>query len=76
MQDICESMPPGPFDIILCRNLVFTYFEETLRREILRKLVARLREGGVLVSGVHESLPTSDHGLTAEAPAIYERTRA
>jgi chemotaxis protein methyltransferase CheR len=75
-QDICESMPPGPFDIILCRNLVFTYFEEILRREILRKLVARLREGGVLVSGVHESLPTNDLGLTAEAPAIYERTRA
>ena len=72
-RDIHESMPRGPFDIILCRNLVFTYFEEALQHEILRELVARLRQGGVLVSGVHESLPTGDFGLTAEAPAIYER---
>lgn len=75
-RDIRESMPRGPFDIILCRNLVFTYFEEAFQCEILRKLVARLREGDVLVTGVHESLPTSALGLTAEAPAIYERTRA
>jgi chemotaxis protein methyltransferase CheR len=74
-QDICESMPPGPFDIILCRNLVFTYFEETLQREILGKLAARLRGDGFLVSGAQESLPANDLGLTAEAPAIYKRTR-
>lgn len=72
-RDIRESMPQGPFDIVLCRNLVFTYFEDALQREILQKLVARLRLGGVLVTGVHESLPTDDFGLTAKASAIYER---
>jgi chemotaxis protein methyltransferase CheR len=75
-RDICESMPCGPFDIILCRNLAFTYFEEALQREILQKLLAGLREDGVLVTGLHESPPTSGLGLTAEAPAIYKRTCA
>jgi len=70
-QDIREWMPQGPFDIILCRNLVFTYFEEGLQREILQKLFARLRVGGVLVTGVHESLPSNNLDLAPEAPAIY-----
>ena len=29
LQDIRRSMPEGPFDLILCRNLVFTYFTAT-----------------------------------------------
>jgi chemotaxis protein methyltransferase CheR len=74
--DIRESMPRGPFDVILCRNLVFTYYDEALQREILLGLAARLRGGGVLVVGLHESLPATDLGLVARAPAIYERTRA
>ena len=73
--DIRDSMPEGPFDIVLCRNLVFTYFEEALQREILLELLARLRLGGVLVTGTHESLPAGDFGLTTEAPSIYERVR-
>jgi chemotaxis protein methyltransferase CheR len=72
-RDIRESMPEGPFDIILCRNLVFTYFDEALQGDILRELVGRLRKGGVFVIGAHESLPTGDFGLKEEAPAIYER---
>ena len=75
-RDIRASMPGGPFAMILCRNLVFTYFEEELQRAILRRLLARLRPGGVLVVGAHESLPGLDLGLRAVAPAIFERTRA
>jgi chemotaxis protein methyltransferase CheR len=74
-RDIRDSMPRGPFDIVLCRNLVFTYFEEALQLEILSEMLARLPEGGVLVTGVHESLPKGDFGLTAKVPAIYERVR-
>ena len=62
--------------MILCRNLVFAYFEEALQREILVKLLGHLRDGGVLVTGVHESLPSGDLGLATEVPAIYERTQA
>lgn len=56
-QDIRSAMPPGPLDIILCRNLVFTYFAESLQERILAGIATRLRRGGYLVIGAHENLP-------------------
>ncbi len=41
LQDIRPSMPDGPFDLILCRNLVFTYFDEALQRHISEQLRER-----------------------------------
>jgi chemotaxis protein methyltransferase CheR len=58
-QDIREELPPGLFHLILCRNLVFTYFSEELQGEILALLYSRLLPGGALVIGIHESLPAS-----------------
>jgi chemotaxis protein methyltransferase CheR len=55
--DARNAPPAGRFDLILCRYLVFTYFEENLQREILDRLTTALRPGGVLVLGTHESLP-------------------
>lgn len=75
-QDIREQMPDGPFHLVLCRNLVFTYFEEALQREILGEIVERLVPDGILVIGGHESLP---RGAAAVAPydnsrCIYRKT--
>lgn len=56
-QDIREAMPDGPFRIILCRNLMFTYFNESLQRKALERLAERLIPGGLLVTGIHETLP-------------------
>ena len=64
-QDIRMAMPPGPFDLVLCRNLVLTYFEPELQRRVLTNMTARLRPGGFLVIGAHESLP---EGITGYAP--------
>ncbi len=61
-QDLRAEMPGGPFDLVLCRNLAFTYFDPPLQRRILKDLAARLRPGGVLVIGGHESLP-DDTGM-------------
>jgi len=33
VQDIRERAPEGTFHLILCRNLVFTYFDENLQRQ-------------------------------------------
>lgn len=57
VQDLRKTLPDGPFDLILCRNLAFTYFSIDLQREILRHLDVRLSPGGLFVIGVHESLP-------------------
>lgn len=65
LQDIRDSMPEGSFDLILCRNLVFTYFDEELQREVLTELLGCLREPGFLVIGGHEVLPQS-HGALSQ----------
>jgi chemotaxis protein methyltransferase CheR len=55
--DIRSGPPDGPFDLILCRNLVFTYFDEDVQHETAVWLVNALRPGGALVLGAHEQLP-------------------
>lgn len=56
-QDIRKEMPDGSFHLILCRNLVFTYFEPALQQEILSGIIQRLVSGGILLIGKRESLP-------------------
>ena len=74
-QDIRRRMPPGPFDLILCRNLAFTYFDEAGQRRLARRLARRLRPGGVLVLGKHEALPYGCGVLVASEPklGLYRR---
>ncbi len=55
--DIREPAPDGPFDLVLCRNVAFTYFDEPLQRRVCRLLAAVLRPDGALVVGRHEALP-------------------
>lgn len=62
-QDIRTEMPAGPFDLVLCRNLAFTYFEPRLQWQVLRRLATRLRPDGFLVVGAHEALPDGTAGF-------------
>ena len=57
-------MPARRFDLILCRNLVFTYFSIDLQQQLLAELQLRLRAGGALVIGAHEALPGVAADLT------------
>jgi chemotaxis protein methyltransferase CheR len=63
VQDIREQTPEGPFHLILCRNLVFTYFDEALQRKILQTLAEKLAPGGALVIGKLEWLPDGQWGI-------------
>jgi len=36
--DIRDPAPSGPFDLVLCRNLAFTYFDLSLQREVAWRL--------------------------------------
>ena len=56
-QDLRAELPEGPFHLVLCRNVAFTYFAPPLQREVLARLMERLVPGGLLVIGAHESLP-------------------
>ena len=55
--DIRTEMPEGMFDLILCRNLVFTYFDRPTQTRLLKKMCTKLHKGGALVIGGHEKLP-------------------
>lgn len=55
-QDVRKEQPSGRFHLVLCRNLVLTYFEESLQRELLTEILERLEEGGSLVIGSKETL--------------------
>jgi chemotaxis protein methyltransferase CheR len=65
VQDIRESVPTGRFDLVLCRNLVFTYFDEPLQCALLARIKGLMQAGGALVIGIHEQLPDGITGLTA-----------
>lgn len=74
--DIRTIMPEGPFHLIACRNLAFTYFEEDLQAEVLSALLQRLEAGGGLVIGGHEALPGGPWPLVQPVPGlpIFEKT--
>lgn len=74
-EDIRARMPSGPFDLVLCRNLVFTYFNIERQRALAPKLASRLRVGGFFVIGSHEKLPADAAGFVPEPgpPGIYRR---
>ena len=59
-EDLRRSMPPGPFDLILCRNLAFTYFAPPLQQAALARLAEQMEAAGVLALGAHELLPATD----------------
>jgi chemotaxis protein methyltransferase CheR len=64
-QDLREAIPGGPFDLVLCRNVVLTYYAPPVQLAVMRRVVEHLRPGGTLVVGIHESLP---EGFASLAP--------
>jgi chemotaxis protein methyltransferase CheR len=75
-QDLRAELPDGPFHLVLCRNVAFTYFAPPLQREVLARIMERLVPGGLLVIGAHESLPEgAPHLERAAGPLpIFRRT--
>jgi chemotaxis protein methyltransferase CheR len=73
--DLRNSVPGETFDLILCRNLVFTYFDSALQKAVGKRLVDALKPGGVLITGVHEVPPADLAGLEAwsQRLAIYRK---
>ena len=57
LDDVRESRILRLFHLILCRNVAFTYFDDSLQLEVARRLAGRTVPGGALVLGAHESLP-------------------
>jgi len=62
----------GPFDAILCRN-VMIYFDRPTQQELVRRFVSLLRPGGYLIVGHSESIVAAGQGLRYIQPAVYAK---
>ncbi|HKP59425.1 MAG TPA: CheR family methyltransferase [Polyangiales bacterium] len=73
-QDLRRTMPSGPFHVILCRNLAFSYFELSEQHAVQRALVERLSSNGHLVIGLNETLPEAEQlEQLPQSPYIHRR---
>lgn len=74
-QDIRADAPRGPFDLILCRNMAFTYFDDERQRQVLAILARALGANGILVIGRRERLPAGGERLyrVPLAPGVYRK---
>jgi chemotaxis protein methyltransferase CheR len=72
--DVRTPPPDRAFDLVLCRNVAFTYFDAAGQREVATRLAAAMRPGAALVVGAHETLPdASGFDLWPRRPRIYRR---
>ena len=59
-RNIQKSLPDGSFQLIFCRNLLFTYYRKEHQEQFLKKLKPMLKPAGYLVIGSNEELPDTD----------------
>lgn len=62
----------GPLDIVFCRN-VMIYFEDALRRALVREFTRVLKPGGYLLVGHSESLVGMQGELETVRPSVYRK---
>jgi len=73
-QDIRFQTARGTFDLILCRNLVFTYFDDDLQRSIAGEIIGKLESGGFFIAGSNESIPDDLQRLSPyRMKGVYRR---
>ncbi len=62
----------GPFDLILCRN-VMIYFDKPTRERLVQRFSDLLAPGGHLFVGHSEGLNNLQHDLRYVQPAVYQK---
>lgn len=68
--DATRHVPPGPFDLVLCRNLLM-YLRTSTADALCRQLARALTPAGYLVLGKAER-PPSDLALTPIARCVHQ----
>ena len=69
--DVLDAPEPGPWDVVLCRNLAM-YLKPPAAERLWRGLAGVLRPGGLLVCGKAER-PDGVPGLSPVGPCVYLR---
>jgi chemotaxis protein methyltransferase CheR len=71
-QDLRLEAPEGPFALVACRNVAFSYFDDTGKCNALHIIADRLVPGGVLVIGLREKLPHNSE-FRALGDCLFEK---
>jgi chemotaxis protein methyltransferase CheR len=69
--DLIRGDPKSDFDLVLCRNLLI-YIDASYKTPIFRTIRGSLREGGYLMIGMTETLPTE---CRDEFEPVYKQQR-
>jgi chemotaxis protein methyltransferase CheR len=71
--NLSEPLPDvGHFDVIFLRN-VLIYFDVEQKKQIVDKLLTRLKKGGYLLIGHSETLNGVSNKVVSLGPSIYQR---
>ncbi|MBQ0719100.1 MAG: protein-glutamate O-methyltransferase CheR [Gammaproteobacteria bacterium] len=62
----------GQFDVIFLRN-VMIYFNDETKKEIVKRILAKLKPGGYFIVGHSESLKGLSDNVVAIKPTIYQK---
>jgi len=71
--DLQEIGPPLHLDLVMCRNMAYTYFSNAARMWTTKALARALNPGGWLVVGAKERIHCEE-AFKAVYPCIYQRT--
>ena len=62
VHNLMNELPPKEYDLIFFRN-AFIYFSHRWRERLLSNLIAVLKEGGILITGVSETAAVHHSGI-------------
>ena len=62
----------GQFDVIFLRN-VMIYFNDDTKKEVVKRILAKLKPGGYFIVGHSESIKGLDADVVAIKPTIYQK---
>jgi chemotaxis protein methyltransferase CheR len=73
VHDLIADRYPGPFDLVVCRN-VLIYFVDEVKNSVLARLAESVRPGGFLFLGGTEIIHSPEAlGLIRRYPSLYEK---
>lgn len=75
---LLDKPPDGPFQMILLRNNLLTYYQGHALNAAFQQIINTLSPNGYLVIGSHEQLPECDAAMTKDpqCPWLYQKNNS
>lgn len=66
------TYPNSMFDVVFCRNTLI-YFEDNAKREVVNKLISKIKPGGYLFVGLSETVSQYSKDIKQMRPSVYKK---